>query len=56
MFAQKCGSDHLNISFKLMVSEVVEGEFGLLDYCHHLTSGMKAVYTQDAMDDLYLMK
>ena len=56
MFALRAGSNHLNKSFKQLVKDVMVGEFGLLDYCHHLSSGMKAIYTQDAFDNIVIMR
>lgn len=38
------------------MSELKEGKFELLDYCHHLSSGMKSVYTQQAFEGLLLMR
>lgn len=38
------------------MTEVKEGKFELLDYCHHLSSGMKSVYTQQVFDGLLLMR
>lgn len=56
IFALRFASDHMNSNYKQLVEEVQRGEFGRLDYCHHLSSGMKAVFTQTAMDNLILLR
>ena len=56
IFALRFASDHMNANYKKLVDEVQRGEFSRLDYCHHLSSGMKAVFTQAAMDNLILLR
>lgn len=51
-FAQQFASEHLNIIFKQLMKDIETKKFGLLEICHHYSSGMKSVYTQSAMDGL----
>ena len=35
---------------------MLEGNFEILDQLHHLTSGMKSLYTQTCHDGLYVIR
>lgn len=42
--------------FKQMEEQVSQGNFGMLDLTHHLSSGMKSVFSQDTMDNLLIIR
>lgn len=39
-----------------MIEEVKNGKFKTLDFMHHLTSGMKSIYSQMAYDSIDLIR
>ena len=46
------GCEYAAILFKKMLEEFKKNEFGLLDVMHHLSVGMKSVYTQSIVDGI----
>ena len=46
------GHAELNIIYKQLLAEGRDGNFDKLEQCHHLTSGMKSVFTQYAMEGI----
>jgi hypothetical protein len=45
MVAHKLASEFMNLTFKQLMAEVKENKFDLFNLTHHLSSGMKSVYT-----------
>lgn len=42
--------------YNQLMEDIKEEKFELMDILHHLTSGMKAVYTQTAYDGLFIIR
>lgn len=56
MLAFSCTADMVVAKHTQLMEDIKKQNFKLLDPLHHYTSGMKAVYTQTAMDSLYLIR
>jgi acyl-CoA oxidase len=56
LIAQKFSCHYLNSTFKQLMEDMKTSNFELLDLTHHLTSGMKSVYTQEAVDNLIIVR
>mgnify|MGYP000594688017 CR=1 FL=1 len=39
-----------------LIEDIKVNKYDLLDYCHHYSSGMKSVYTQDAFDGIVAIR
>jgi len=50
MFATRFASHYLNQKFGQLMDDINNDNFDLLDICHHFSSGMKGVFTQDGFD------
>jgi hypothetical protein len=49
--AEKIMSMYLNL-----IKSIDDGDFSQMDLIHHLTSGGKAVFTQDCTDALFVIR
>jgi len=47
---------YLKNLYKKLEQGIEEGDFALLDLMHHYTSGMKAVYTQETLDSMLIIR
>ena len=56
MFAHAIFHDHLDKQYFKMLEEAKGGDFKLLDLIHHLSSGGKAVNSQEALDSLFVIR
>lgn len=56
MFAFACGSTYLIKKGREMMNNIEKKDFSLLPLLHHYCSGMKAVYTQDQVDSLFIIR
>lgn len=52
MLAQTFALQSLRDQYEKLLEGIKNDNFDLLDLMHHLTSGMKAVYTQEVFDGL----
>jgi hypothetical protein len=52
MLAQTFALQSLRVQYEKLLEGIKNDNFDLLDLMHHLTSGMKAVYTQEVFDGL----
>ena len=56
MFAHGFASGQLVIKYNKLFEGIDKGDFSLLDLIHHYSAGMKAVYTQDTIDSLMVIR
>lgn len=56
MFANLMASDYVRKNFQDMKDGFTRNDFQLLDVMHHLTSGFKALFTQNTNDGLYQIR
>lgn len=56
MFAHGLASGQLVIKYNQLFKDIDRGDFSLLDLIHHYSAGMKAVYTQDTIENLYVIR
>ena len=55
-FAFVCSHNVVLQKYKQLLAGVKIGKMDLLDEMHHLTSGMKSIYTQTCMDGLMMVR
>ena len=56
MFAQNYASWYLLREYRQLMEDIKKSKYDRLDICHHFTSGMKSVFTQDVYDGLLLIR
>lgn len=55
-FAFVCSHNVVLQKYKRLLADVKKGKMDLLDELHHLSSGMKSIYTQTCMDGLMVVR
>ena len=55
-FGQVLAYEYISNKNSEMKDKVLKEDFSLLPLLHHFTSGMKAVFTQDALEGLYVIR
>ena len=56
MFAHSAGVQYVIEYFDKLLADIKKQDFTLLDMLHHYSSGMKSVFTQDAVDNLIIIR
>ena len=56
MFAHAYASEYVYQVYDQFCKDALNSDFKLLDVVHHLTSGMKSVFTQECWDSLILIR
>ena len=56
MFAHAYTADFVHKMYVQLVENIANDDYKLIDPLHHFTSGMKSVFTQEAMDSLILIR
>jgi len=55
-FAMNMAYEFANRKYQKLLQDIKSEKFELLDEMHHLTSGMKSVFTQATNDGLYIVR
>ena len=55
-FCMMMGQDLVYKKYHALLDQVSKGNFDLMDEMHHLSSGMKSVWTQQCMDGLMVVR
>ena len=56
IYAQSYGSNHATEIYDRLMEKLKKDDYSLLDLSHHYLAGMKAVYTQESVEKLYVIR
>lgn len=51
-FLHAAGTDYISMMYDKLIDGIEKKDFQLLQFMHHLSAGMKSVYTQDCVDGI----